>query len=247
LRPPGLGHPDHKGSTQELIRTVKSMSEIKVVRRFNRILKEYPTQAKKLPALPPNKGYQLIVIGTSTGGPPVLHKILSLLPANFSVPVLIVQHITSGFTQGFVEWLGTASGFPVHIAQDGQTLLPGHADVAPENYHMGITRGPQIFLSNHAPENGLRPSVAYLFRTTANVLGSSAVGVLLTGMGKDGAKELLEMKEHGGLTIAQDEASSIVHGMPGEAIKLGGAMYTLSPEKIVTMLVEMVRKSNGFP
>jgi len=144
-----------------------------------------------------------------------------------------------------VEWLGGASRFPVHIAAQGELPLPGHAYVAPDGLHMGVSCGPRIELSDQAPENGLRPSVNHLFRSAARVLGPRAVGVLLTGMGRDGAEELKTMKDKGAVTIAQDEASSIVHGMPGEAIKLGAATYILPPEGIASMLAGLIDKANG--
>jgi len=242
LLPPGFGHPEHKAAVQELLRMVKMMSEIKMVRRFARPVKAaLPVMPHGL-TLPADKVIQLVAIGTSTGGPPVLNKILSLLTAQLPVPLLIVQHITTGFTEGFVDWLGTSSKFPLHIAQHGVKPLAGHGYVAPDGFHLGIASGPRIVLSNHAPENGLRPAVAYLFRTAAQVLGPCAVGVLLTGMGRDGARELKEMKDRGAITIAQDEASSIVYGMPGEAAKLGAATYILPPEGIAAMLASLVRK-----
>jgi two-component system chemotaxis response regulator CheB len=246
LRPPGIGHPEHKTAARELIRTVKMMSEIKVVRRLTR------TTQPRLPAPPlapeqvtATSGIQLVAIGASTGGPPVLLKILSLLPPELVVPILIVQHIAPGFVDGFAGWLSGASRFPVHIATHGQHLMPGHGYVAPDGFHMGVSQGPRIILSNHAPENGLRPSVAYLFRSVAQVMGPRAAGVLLTGMGRDGADELKLMKDMGALTIAQDEASSIVHGMPGEAIKLGAAMRILPPDAIGALLAGFVKTNGG--
>jgi two-component system chemotaxis response regulator CheB len=247
LRPPGFGHPDHKAAAQELLQTVKMMSEIKVVRRFKHASKAVPPALPPAPALPAARGFQLVAIGASTGGPPTLNTILTLVKHELPVPLLIVQHIAPGFTEGFVDWLSSASGFPVHIASHGQQPLPGHGYVAPDGFHLGIASGTRIVLSNHAPENGLRPSVGYLFRTVAQVLGPHAVGVLLTGMGRDGAEQLKEMKDRGALTIAQDEASSIVHGMPGEAIKLQAAMYILPPEAIAAVLVNVVKKTKGMP
>jgi two-component system, chemotaxis family, protein-glutamate methylesterase/glutaminase len=247
LTPPGIGHPDHYAAARELVRTVKMMSEIKVVRRFSHTVKPLPPVKTVVPNLKEAGEFQLIAIGTSTGGPPVLNKLLSLLPADLSVPLLIVQHIAPGFIVGFVDWLSSASGFPMHIAENNQKPLPGHGYVAPEDFHIGIASGLRIVLSNHAPENGLRPSAAYLFRTVAQVLGPRAIGVLLTGMGKDGARELLEMKNAGALTIAQDEASSIVFGMPGEAVKLGAAEYILPPEAIAEMLVSLAKKATREP
>jgi two-component system chemotaxis response regulator CheB len=246
LRPPGLGHPGYEAAARELIQTVKLMSEVKVVRRFARPARA--GVAAPLPSAPALKGateIQIAAIGASTGGPPALHKILSGLPKDLAVPILIVQHIAPGFTAGFVEWLGSASGFPVRVAAHGERPLPGHGYVAPDGLHMGVGSGLRIMLSNQAPENGLRPSVAYLFRSVAQVLGPRAVGVLLTGMGKDGAEELKTMKDKGAITIAQDEVSSVVHGMPGEAIKLGAATYVLPPDDIAVMLASLVRKTNG--
>ena len=179
----------------------------------------------------------------------MLQRILSHLPGNFPVPVLIVQHIAAGFTSGFVEWLAQSSNLPVRIAEHGEHVLAGHCYVAPDGFHMKVIGGGQIWLSKEEPENGLRPSVSSLFRSVAKMYGASAVGVLLTGMGKDGAQELKLMKEHGAITFAQDQESSVVHGMPGEAISLGAATYVLSPEKIAASLTSLVngRCENGQP
>jgi len=247
-RPVGVGHPDYEKMTKELVQTVKLMSEVKVVRRwaFVRQKEEIsPTMPKaelELKQIPAE--INLVAIGSSAGGPAVLQTILSGLPKDFSVPVLIVQHMTRGFTQGLVEWLAQSTGFPVHIAVDGEYLLPGHAYFAPDGFHMKVELGNRIALSKDDPENGLRPSVSYLFRSVSNVFGRNAVGVLLSGMGKDGAEELKVMKEKGAPTIAQDKESSVVHGMPGEAIKLDAATYILPPEKIVALLTNLVLKKN---
>ena len=182
-------------------------------------------------------------MGASTGGPLVLQKILYGLPKNLSVPLLIVQHISKGFTEGFVEWLKTTTNFPLHIASDGEYPLPGHGYVAPDDFHMGIERGPKIVLNHNDLGNGLRPSVAYLFRSVAQNFGSNAVGILLTGMGRDGADELKIMKEKGAITFAQDEESCIIYGMPGEAIKLNAATYILSPEEITVTLTALIKKN----
>lgn len=246
LRPPGLEHAASAASTRELLQTVKLMSEIKVVKRFRRAARTPASAPVTAPAVSPAcKDIRLIAIGASTGGPPALQKILSRLPADFPVPILIVQHITAGFVTGFAEWLAGASGYPVHIASHGAMPLPGHAYVAPDGFQMGIVPGPVIELNDHPREHLLRPAVGYLFRSVAQVLGPRAVGVLLTGMGSDGADDLKVMLEHGALTVAQDKESSIVHGMPGEAIKLGAARHILSPEAIAAMLVAVVQRGPG--
>jgi len=170
----------------------------------------------------------------------VLQKILSELPKNFLSPLLIVQHMATGFIQGFVEWLAQSSGFPVRVAIHGELLLSGHAYVAPDGLHMGIGSGNRIALSHNEPENGLRPSVSYLFRSVMKTYGRNAIGVLLTGMGKDGAEELKLMKDSGSVTIVQDKESSVVHGMPGEAIGLGGVTYVLPADRIAAALTHLV-------
>jgi len=154
--------------------------------------------------------------------------------------VLIVQHIASGFIQGMADWIGLNSKVQISIAQNDECILPGHVYLAPNNYQMGMKSNGKILLSDDDMENGLRPSVSYLFRSVANSYGRYAVGVLLTGMGQDGAKELKLMKDAGAVTIAQDEKSSVIYGMPGEAVKLDAATYILPPDEIVKTLISLV-------
>ncbi|MFA6448116.1 MAG: chemotaxis-specific protein-glutamate methyltransferase CheB [bacterium] len=242
LRPPGIGHPEHGKAARELIQTVKLMSEVKVVRRVRLELKApagVPLSIKNEPET--STGVRIIAIGASTGGPLALKTILSRLPGNLAVSLLIVQHIASGFVNGFVEWLSGATLFPMSVAKHGERPEPGRAYIAPDGIHMGVGRDKRIFLSDHGPENGLRPSVAYLFKTVKEEFGANAAGVLLSGMGKDGAEELKMMKERGAVTIAQDNESSIVHGMPGEAIRLGAAKYILPPEGIADILMTLAQ------
>jgi two-component system chemotaxis response regulator CheB len=239
-RPWGLGHPDHDATARELVQTVKLMSEVKVVRRWPRVRSKPPVPRVEIQSSP--AVIRVVAMGASTGGPIVLQTILAGLPKDFSVPVLIVQHIASGFAQGFADWLAQSTGFPVHVACAGEGLLPGHVYVAPDGYHMSLGSGRRIALNQDESENGLRPSISYLFRSVAQVFGPNAVGVLLTGMGKDGAEELKLLKEKGAVTIVQDKESSVVHGMPGEALKLDAAIYVLPPERIAAVLVSLVKK-----
>lgn len=243
-RPAGIGHADYNVTAKQLIQTVKLMSEVKVVRRWPRARQSETVRQVSSPAETsfkrPASKMKLIAIGASTGGPVVLQQILKNLPKDYSVPILIVQHIAAGFVQGFAQWLAQSSGFPVHVATHGEHLLPGRAFVAPDGFHMGVQADYRIILNDGEPENGLRPSVAALFRSVAQVFGAEAVGVLLTGMGKDGAEELKLLKDRGALTIAQDKETSIVHGMPGEAIRLGAATHVLPPNRIASMLVSLI-------
>lgn len=239
---PNEHHDDEKGMNERLTRTLRLMSEVKLVKRTGR-----PPTAQEPPQWPAGteSDIQVVAIGASTGGPNVLQTILAGLPKEFPFPLLIVQHITEGFTAGFVEWLHQTTGVPIRIASHGDSALPGHAYVAPDNYHMTIERGPTIALNSSALEHGSRPSVACLFRSVALNFGSNAVGVLMTGMGRDGADELKTMKERGALTFAQNEESSIIHGMPGEAIKLHAATYILSPKEIAGALTTLAKRSKG--
>lgn len=245
-RPKGVGHSDFETSAKALVEAVKTYAEIRVVRRYPR--KEgQPSMRTSLKAKmkveSKKECLRVIAIGASTGGPVVLQTLLSGLKNAIPVPVLVVQHMTDGFGEGFVEWLRETTGFPVHIASDGEPLLPGHAYIARDGHQMGVAPGDRIRLAPDPAENGVRPSVSFLFRSVREVYGDMAIAILLTGMGRDGADELRLLKDAGAVTIVQDEQSSVVHGMPGEAIKLGAAMYVLSPEKIVDVVKEIA--NNG--
>ena len=239
-RPAGVGHPEHEATARELVQMVKLMSEVKVVRRWPRARRgtPLPRPTEMGLAQEPAK-VRLVALGASTGGPPVLQTILAALPKDFPAPIAIVQHMAAGFIGGFVEWLAHSSRLPVHLATHGEFMLPGHVYVAPDERQMKVERGGRIALTGGEPENGLRPSVSYLFRSVAEVYGCDAVAGLLTGMGRDGAEELRRLKEKGAVTFAQDKDSSVVHGMPGEAIRLDAAMLVLPPEKIAPVLANL--------
>ena len=243
-KPTGSGHANFEATRANLLQTVKSMSEVKVVRRW---AASRPAPAAR-PAVwqrPPAE-IKLIGIGASTGGPPVLHTILAGLPQDFAVPVLIVQHIADGFVAGMAEWLNEPKGLRIHVAAHGIIPLPGHVYLAPDDLHMGIASAGHIVLSRQPPENHLRPAVSFLFRSLAKVCGANALGVLLTGMGSDGAEELKALRDAGAVTIAQDRETSVVHGMPGAAIALGGATHVLPANRIAAALIELVDHRNGL-
>ena len=233
-KPPGIGTPDYEKRAQRLIDMVKAMSEVRVVRRSTRVRRIAP--ALPATAAGPRDGIDLIAIGASTGGPPVLHTILSALPKPFPVPILIVQHIAPGFVQGLADWLSGSIGIPVQIACNGQRALPGHVLLAPDDCQMRITAGGLISCTSEPMENGLRPSVSHLFRSVALTHGKRAIGVLLTGMGRDGAEELKLMRERGAVTIAQDKESCVVNGMPGAAVQLDAAIHVCPPLEIAAIL-----------
>jgi two-component system chemotaxis response regulator CheB len=188
-----------------------------------------------VPLLTPRK-VEVVAIGVSTGGPPVLNTIFRELPAAFPAPILVVQHIAAGFIEGMAQWLGRMSDLAVHIAKQGERPCAGHVYLAPDGVQMGVSPHGDIHLVAAPPENNACPSVSHLFRSVAQVHAARAIGVLLTGMGKDGARELKELKDRGAVTIAQDCASSVVHGMPGEAIAIGAASHVMSPPEIAAAL-----------
>lgn len=226
---------------RELVQTVGLMAEVKVVRRWPRIPRNKPAAQPveaELARIAPAE-VRVVALGASTGGPPVLRAILAGLPGNFPVPLLIVQHMSSGFSQGFVEWLSQSSALPIRLAVHGEHILPAHVYVAPDEFQMKMKSGGRIALLRDEHENGMRPSVSCLFRSVAEVYGCHAVAGLLTGMGRDGADELKLLREKGAVTFAQDKESSVVHGMPGEAIKLDAAMFVVAPQEIVPLLTKL--------
>lgn len=243
-RPAGINDPNYEKNVKEFTQTIKLLSEVKVVKRWPKKYIRDVSRAKLVTELKKDTAeVKLIAIGASTGGPLVIHTILSRLPKEFTAPILIVQHMLPGFVQGFVDWLTQASNYIVRVASHGEYPTPGHAYVAPDRFHMGVEMNGQILLSKDEVENNLRPSVSYLFRSVARAYGKNAIGVLLTGMGKDGAKELKMMKDSGAITIVQDKESSIVYGMPGEAVNINAATYILSPEEILKTLQKLVNKT----
>lgn len=242
-RPMSIGHPQHTATARELIQTVKLMSEVKVVRRWNKQSRTLPvTLSQSIPkTTTPIEEIRLVAIGSSTGGPPALQQILSALPGNFPIPIILVQHITNGFAENFADWLMQSTGFPVSMARHELVMQPGHAYVAPNGYQTMVDGTGRIRLEKGNPINGHCPSVSYLFNSVAKAYGAHAAGVLLTGMGKDGAAELGLMKKKGAVTMAQDKESSVVYGMPGEAVILGAATFILAPDKIADALACMTR------
>jgi two-component system chemotaxis response regulator CheB len=243
--PMGAAPKDFQTSADHLLQTLKLMSEVKVVHRWPRA-RPNSVGAPILrppPLVPCRECIQFVGIGASTGGPPVLQTILQGLPRDFPIPILVVQHITPGFLDGLVDWLHRTTGICVHIAQHATSPVPGHVYLAPDDHHMTVDMGGRIVLSREEPCGGLRPSVSHLFFSLANTCGPNAVGVLLSGMGKDGASELKRMRDRGATTIVQDRQTSIVHGMPGEAIALGAAGCVLPADQIAPALLALVHQN----
>ena len=236
-KPPGPESPDFDEQSRRFIDTIKAMSQVKIVRRWPE-----RTRPERLPpAAVVRNGARprLVAIAASTGGPAALARILSELPGDFPLPILVVQHIARGFVEGFAAWLNTTASLRVKVAEDGELLCGRTVYVAPDDRHLGATDRSTITVSNAPPIDGFRPSATFLFDSIARVFGSSAVAVILTGMGRDGVAGLRAIRETGGRVIAQDEESSVVFGMPGAAVSEGLADATLPLSTVAFRVREM--------
>jgi two-component system, chemotaxis family, protein-glutamate methylesterase/glutaminase len=235
------GHVRAPGFDEERARflaTVKAMSQVRVVRRWPD--RGSPTAAVRARAARPSNGTpRLIAIGASTGGPAAVRRILGDLPNDLPVPVLVVQHMARGFTAGLVSWLGTSCGLPVKIAQHGEPLVGGTVFVAPDDSHLALMEN-TIDLTVH-PElpEAFQPSANVLFESVARAYGSGVLAVILTGMGSDGVKGLQAVRAAGGMVLAQDEATSVIYGMPREASMVGAVNEELPLDEIGPRLTQL--------
>lgn len=229
---------------EALATRVKLMSEVKVVRRWSQASKRSskPQDLAGPPALKRNgkSKIQLVTIASSTGGPGMLAKIFSELTLDFPVPILVVQHITPGFGDGLATWLNQQTALEVRIAQHADEPKAGRILIAPDGYHMIVNSMGLITLTKEPPLHGLRPAADYLFNSVAQVYGATAIGVVLTGMGSDGAEGLLAMREMGAHTVAQDKSTCVVFGMPAVAIELGAAEQILPAQRIAAAIMALL-------
>ncbi|UZQ54812.1 chemotaxis-specific protein-glutamate methyltransferase CheB [Trichothermofontia sichuanensis B231] len=181
---------------------------------------------------------RIVAIGASTGGPQTFQEILQALPASFPVPIVCVQHISQGFLQGLVSWLQTSCALSIQIAQEGVLPKAGVVYFAPERHHLQVSCRGYLQFGSSQLVDGHCPSVTVLFQSIAAYYRRAAIAVLLTGMGRDGATGMQAVAQAGGLTIAQDEASCVVFGMPKEAIALGAVQQVLTPPEIALYLLK---------
>ncbi|MFT3708883.1 MAG: chemotaxis protein CheB [Archangium sp.] len=194
--------------------------------------------SSSIPVMRPE--FQLVAIAASLGGPKALAEVLEDIPSGFGAPVVICQHITPGFSDDLARWLASETGHRVHEATDGQRLVKGEFFVAPSHLHLLVTAGGTIKLDDGAPVGGFKPSCDLMLRSVAQTFGSRGIGVVLTGMGSDGARGLKELRAAGGHTIAQDKETSVVFGMPGQAVALGAAEVVLPIDEIGEQLARWV-------
>jgi two-component system chemotaxis response regulator CheB len=231
--PIGPGSPGFPEECRRLTTTVKTMAGVKVVRRWQ----ERPPAGQR-PAGWVAKP-RVVAVAASTGGPAALQQLLSALPVDFPVPMLVVQHIAPGFVNGLAAWLDAVSPLEVKVAEEGEPLRAHYVYFAPDGRDLGVSDRGTVSLSIPRAGSLHCPSATPLFESVARVYGASALALILTGMGKDGLEGLASIKRARGRVVAQDEETSIVFGMPAAAIDAGLADLVLPLSSIASMLVEL--------
>ena len=238
-KPGDPSSPAFDAEAQELVRQVKAMARVKVVRHHELAPVRAPA-AQSPSARSLHEGpAEIVAIAASTGGPAAIHRILTSLPADFPLSVLVVQHISRGFAPGFADWLDKASRLTVKLAERGEELRPGTVYVAVDDHHLRVSPSRKIHLSTVDPVGGFRPSGTVLFESVATAFGRGAVAVILTGMGRDGVDGLRAIREAGGRTIAESEATAVVYGMPAAAVSAGLADLVLPLDGVCAALAAL--------
>jgi two-component system chemotaxis response regulator CheB len=239
-KPIGPGAPEFAEMSRYFLATVKAMSQVKVVRRW-------PDRQTRLPSPGPRAAQRarVVALAASTGGPAALCQVLAEFPATFPAPVLVVQHIASGFLSGFASWLNANLSLRVKVVDPGEALAPHTIYIPPDDHHLGIEHG-KLLVSDAAPIGGFRPSASFLFESTARAFGAGTLAVVLTGMGQDGVEGLRKVREVGGQILVQDEASSVVYGMPGAAVRAGLADAVLPLREIPGRVMRALQEG-GVP
>lgn len=234
-KPRGIGHADFERDSRQIVRQLRAMSQVHVI--HHRPKREaIPT----VQALDNNATPKIVGIVSSTGGPGILSRIFEPLYPNYPLPIVVVQHIGTDFIYSLVKWLDTVSPLPVHIATQGTYLEAGHVYIAPTGQHLRVTSHHRMDLSLE-PTSLYTPSGDILLESIAASYGKHAVGIILTGMGEDGVVGMGAMKRRGAMTIAQDEATAVVYGMPKAAIEQNVAQQSLSPAAIAGYLNSLVK------
>jgi two-component system chemotaxis response regulator CheB len=237
-KPSLIGDVDFDDMARQFTASICAMAGVRVVRRWS-------ATTQPLTSIPPPptataKPAELIAIAASTGGPGALYRILSELPGELPVPILVVQHIALGFIEGLAVWLDGASKLRVKVATSNERLQPGTVYLAPDDRHLGLRDRSTLDISHAAPIAGFRPSGTFLYQSVAQLYGKNALALVLTGMGDDGLPGLRAMHDAGAHVIAQDEETSVVFGMPGAAVAAGVTDVTLPLDMIAGRLVRLV-------
>lgn len=220
----------------DYLRMLNYMARVSVVRRYKADVPQSTTPIR----VQADTNLELIVIGASSGGPGAVARILENLPAELPVPILLVQHLAAEFVPGFVNWLDRRTALPVRLAMKNRRPIPGEVWVAPGGVHMILKADGTIAFDPEKGQHRHQPAVDVLFESVAALCGKSSIGVLLTGMGEDGALGLQSLHEAGARTIVQDEASAVVFGMPAAAIERGAAEFILPDTQIAQVLQELL-------
>ncbi len=248
-----VSKPDHgvqeflQESAVMLFDVVRAAAQARVSRRPQRAAK-LTSQARSRASERPNAPLELIALGASTGGPEALQTVLTALPREMP-PIVVVQHMPKSFTSAFAERLDRLAALEIREASEGDRLVPGRVLIAPGNRHLVVVRrgsGRIVRLVDGPLVSRHRPSVDVLFRSVARSTGAAALGAILTGMGDDGVQGLLEMKAAGAATMAQDEASSVVFGMPKQALERGAATHTVALAELAPLLSELAAPSDSL-
>jgi two-component system, chemotaxis family, protein-glutamate methylesterase/glutaminase len=232
-----------------LAREVKLLSTVKVIRHLRGVKKPntggfVPAPAAgSVPESAPMSASPvgLVVVASSTGGPQVVHKLVSDLPADFPAPVVVVQHINAAFADSLVGWLGTSAKLKVRSAKDGDLLTPGTVLIAPSGFHLTIPSRGRVAVQAGEPRDGHLPSATLLLESAAKSYGKRTVGVILTGMGHDGVDGMAAIRAAGGKTIAQSQESCVVFGMPGAAIGRGVVDHIVHGDDVGKALLKLAR------
>ncbi len=247
-KPTSVTNAEYAVIADRLCRQLVIMSDVSVIRQRGRRISSFAPAAadgvRIAPAPSPVGSYLVLGIVASTGGPNAVTTILQALGSDYPLPILLVQHITPSFLDGFVSWLRDVCPFKVKIAQHDEIVVPGSVYVPPADRHLELS-GRFLRIGDGPPESGQKPSGTVLLRSMARSLGNRALGVLLTGMGEDGAEGLKAIHDGGGHTIAEDKTTAVVYGMPAVAMRLGAVREQMPLHRIAGRLLEISQSERG--
>jgi two-component system chemotaxis response regulator CheB len=240
-KPPTMPDPQWQTEAGSLVRKIKSLARVTVVTHMHRASRDEPRPSSAVR----RAATHVVAIGASTGGPKVLDDLLSSLPAGYGPAVVVIQHMADGFLPALVASLRSRCALTIKVARTGDRLESGQILFAPPASHLTVFTNGRVAIDDGAPVRGFRPSIDVTFASLARAWGSRASGVLLTGMGNDGAAGLLAIRQAGGTTLVQDEGSCVVFGMPRAAIELGAAQHVLPPQGLRRHLLALHRLRPG--
>jgi two-component system chemotaxis response regulator CheB len=259
-KPVGPGDPHHAAQAAALLNTLRAMAEVRVIHHWRRehrpgvngsqagVAAPDAVTLEAVPTIPrPAAQPEIIAIVSSTGGPAALSTVLRRLPDRFPVPIVVAQHIAPDFVQPLADWLSSVTPTAVGIAVQGERPQPGRVYLSPGDAHLQLTRSRRFDLDARPGPARFIPSGDILLGSVAKAYGADAVGIVLTGMGDDGARGLRAMHDAGAFTIAQDQATSAVFGMPREAIAMGAARRVMPLDQITSVLIYLAGKGQITP